>query len=232
LLLALILTNSKQQGQRNDLFLDYFIVHRDTVRQVERAVCVIGVLSLKSTTNAFDARFSNSMFAGALIVLECCMLGGARCLMHNAIVHRLTADASFGLFHPVREAHPFADNDRMDIVLRAGPREQLLDIAVTCPFRQTHGALAKAAEAPGGWATSYEAVKRTSYGAKCNALQDLIPVVFDTFGAAGVSARPVLSRIACGFSKRLGDRSGRLIFFTRLNTLIVSRTAAIVAHEV
>jgi hypothetical protein len=42
----------------------------------------------------------------------------------------------------------------------------------------------------------------------------------------------VLSRIACGFSKRLGDRSGRLIFFSRLNTLIVSRTAAIVAHEV
>jgi hypothetical protein len=41
-----------------------------------------------------------------------------------------------------------------------------------------------------------------------------------------------VSRIACGFSKRLGDRSGRLIFFTRLNTLIVSRTAAIVAHEV
>ena len=92
--------------------------------------------------------------------------------------------------------------------------------------------MAKAAAAPGGWATSYESVKRTRYGAKCNALQDLIPVVFDTFGAAGVSARPVLSRIACGFSKRLGDRSGRLIFFTRLNTLIVSRTAAIVAHEV
>jgi hypothetical protein len=29
---------------------------------------------------------------------------------------------------------------------------------------------------------------------------------------------------------RLVDRSGRLIFFSRLNTLIVSRTAAIVAH--
>jgi hypothetical protein len=84
---------------------------------------------------------------------------------------------------PGPRGHPFADNDGMDIVLRAGPREQMLDIAVTCAFRQTDGPLTKAAEAPGGWATSYESVK-------CNALQDLIPVVFGTFGAAGVSARP------------------------------------------
>jgi hypothetical protein len=48
----------------------------------------------------------------------------------------------------------------MDIVLRASPWKQLLDIAGTCAFRQTDdGALAKAAEAPGGWATSYESVK-------------------------------------------------------------------------
>jgi hypothetical protein len=160
-----------------------------------------------------------------------CMVGNPRCLMHNAVVHRLVADAAFGLLHPIREAHPFGDNDRLDIVLRAGPREQLLDVAITCPFRVSGNSLSKAASTPGGWATEYESTKRARYSAKCGPNQDLIPVVFDTFGAAGVSARPALHRIATAFSKRFGERTGRLVFFARLITLIVSKTAAIVCNE-
>ena len=120
----------------------------------------------------------------------------------------------------------------MDIVFTTGARTQLLDIAITCPFRGPgSNALAKAAASPGGWATAYEDVKQRKYAHKCSHLQDLVPVVFDTFGAAGLSARPVLHRIATAFSRRLGAREGRLIFFTRLSTLIVSKAAAIVRNE-
>ena len=119
----------------------------------------------------------------------------------------------------------------MDLVLRMGVREQLVDVALTCPFRASADALRHAIAAPGGWATAYEQVKRTRYAAMCQPHQDLIPVVFDTFGAAGASALPVLHRVAAAFSKRFGSREGRLIFFTRLMTLIVSKVAAIVRNE-
>lgn len=68
--------------------------------------------------------------------------------------------------------------------------------------------------------------KRTRYAAMCQPHQDLIPVVFDTFGAAGASAVPVLHHVAAAFSKHFGSCEGRLIFLTRLITLIVSKVAA------
>jgi hypothetical protein len=56
-------------------------------------------------------------------------------------------------------------------------------------------------------------------------------VVFDTFGAAGVSARPFLARVAGTYQRRVGLRSGRLIFFTRLMCLIVSEVAELVCTD-
>jgi hypothetical protein len=159
----------------------------------------------------------------------CCMLGTDRCGMHNDIVRRLMADASNGMLHPVHEAHPFGTNDRLDIALRAGGRESLIDVAITCPFRKT--SQAAAAAAPGGAATMYESVKRNRYGHLLGPLQDLVPVVFDTFGAVGVSGRPFLGRVASAFSRRFGSRDARTLFFTRLNTLIVEKAAGIVSNQ-
>ena len=161
----------------------------------------------------------------------CCMIGGSRCLLHNAVVNQLVADAAFGMLHPVREARVFTDSPRMDITIRTGRREQLVDVAFSCPFRETGNCLAKAAETPGGWATAYEATKVARYGHLLGPTQDLIPCVFDTFGAAGATARPFLARVAGAFQRRLGERTGRLVFFTRLMTLIVSKVAELVVSE-
>ena len=159
----------------------------------------------------------------------CCMAGGARCVLHNSLVDRIFADAAFGLLHPVGEAHPFADGDRLDIVFRTGTCETLVDVAVTCPFRPS--SIAAAGATPSGAATAYEAVKRARYGAKCRAGQELVPLVFDTFGGAGLSGRPVLSRIASAFARRFGSRTARVLFFTRLVTLVVSKCAGVVAGQ-
>jgi hypothetical protein len=113
--------------------------------------------------------------------------------------------------------------------LPRGGVEVLVDVALTFPLRSS--ALVDAAAAPGGAATAYEAVKRARYGSKLGPHQQLIPLVFDTFGGAGISGRPLLDHIARAFAGRLGSRDGRSIFLTRLNTLIVSRSAAIVACQ-
>jgi hypothetical protein len=160
------------------------------------------------------------------------MVGSGRCSLHNAVVRQLVADASFGMLNPVRECQAFSDNSRIDILLRAGRREQLVDVAFSCPFQAGNAScLPLAAATPGGWATAYETTKATRYGPLLGPTQDLIPVVFDTFGAAGVSARPFLPRVAGAYQRRLGLRTGRLISFTRLMCLIVSKVAELVCTD-
>jgi hypothetical protein len=161
----------------------------------------------------------------------CCMVGGERSRLHNELCANLIRDASFGLLHPSAEPHSFGDGDRLDFAftLPRGGDEVLVDVALTFPLRSA--ALVDAARAPGGAATSYEAVKRARYSSKLGPHQQLIPLVFDTFGGAGASGRPLLDLIALSFARRFGSRDGRMIFFTRLNTLIVSRSAAIVACQ-
>jgi hypothetical protein len=161
----------------------------------------------------------------------CCMVGGERSRLHNELCANLIRDASYGLLHPAAEPHSFGDGDRLDFsfTLPRGGDEILVDVALTFPLRSS--ALVDAARVPGGAATSYEAVKQARYRSKLGPHQQLIPLVFDTFGGAGVSGRPLLDRIALSYARRLGSRDGRMIFFTRLNTLIVSRTAAIVACQ-
>ena len=161
----------------------------------------------------------------------CCMTGGERARLHNELCASLIRDASFGLLHPTAEPHSFGDGDRLDFSFKLprGGDEILVDVALTFPMRSE--AVAFAEGAPGGAATWYEAIKRGKYGSKLGPHQQLIPLVFDTFGGAGASGRPLLDKIAVAFARRLGSRDGRMIFFTRLNNLIVSRSAAIVACQ-
>ena len=156
----------------------------------------------------------------------CCMAGGDRTHTHNNLLKQLFADASFGLMHPVWEVHPFGDNQRMDFVIRNGEAEQLVDLALTFPLQKN--SVAAAVTTPGGAATQYEAIKRKKYERFLSRGQTLVPLVFDTFGAAGASARPLLDRIAGAFSRRFGSRIGRTIFFTRINVVLLSQVAAII----
>ncbi len=158
----------------------------------------------------------------------CCMVGGDRCRLHNAVCRQLQRDAAFGLLHPGGETHPFGDGHRLDftfVLPRAGT-EQLVDVALTFPMRKDFAAYA--ANRPGGAATGYEKVKTRMYGHKLGPRQRLVPMIFDTFGGAGDSGVKLLRTIALAYQQRFGSRSGRVIFYARLNTLIVSKVAAIV----
>jgi hypothetical protein len=154
-----------------------------------------------------------------------CMLGGERTHAHNTVCRQLVADASFGLLHPAPECHPFGDGDRLDFVFRTGSVDILVDVALTFPLFER--SLAAACSAPGGAATEYEKVKFRRYGSKVGPCQKLAPCVFDSFGGAGVSGRPVLDRIALCFSRRWGSRGGRAVFFTRLNVVVLTQVALI-----
>jgi hypothetical protein len=104
--------------------------------------------------------------------------------------------------------------------------ELLVDVALTFPLRAD--SIAAAMAKAGGAATSYEAVKQRTYGHRLGPRQKLVPLIFDTFGGAGESGIALLNLIAVAYTRRRGSRSGRAIFFSRLNTLIVSSVAAAV----
>ena len=160
-----------------------------------------------------------------------CMSGGRRTLAHNAIRDTVNSLLSECLLRPHRETHPFAANPaaRMDISVLLDGKEYLVDIALTHPVQaRTQN---DAANTPGGAATAYEAVKVAEYGAHVNiGTQVLVPLVFDTFGAVGVSGQKFLTRIASEYSKRyLSGRCGRLEFFARLNGCVTHQVALIAA---
>ena len=158
----------------------------------------------------------------------CCMIGGDRCRLHNAVCRQLVKDATYGLLHPGRETHPFGDGQRLDFtfVMPKVGTELLVDVALTFPLRAD--SIAAAMAKAGGAATSYEAVKQRTYGHRLGPRQKLVPLIFDTFGGAGESGIALLNLIAVAYTRRRGSRSGRAIFFSRLNTLIVSSVAAAV----
>jgi hypothetical protein len=121
--------------------------------------------------------------------------------------------------NPAREAHPFTSSptQRADIVLRRQVRRTTaIDVAVTFPLR-LGAPVSAAAETPGGAATLYENVKWHEYGeAASRANIDFVPFVFDTFGAIGSSAWPLLRSIfRCaaqrrGISRVVATQSGLL----------------------
>ena len=160
-----------------------------------------------------------------------CMSGGRRTLAHNAIRDTVNSLLSECLLRPHRETHPFAANPaaRMDISVLLDGKEYLVDIALTHPVQAR--SQNDAANTPGGAATAYEAVKVAEYGAHVNiGTQVLVPLVFDTFGAVGVSGQKFLARIASEYSKRyLSGRCGRLEFFARLNGCVTHQVALIAA---
>jgi hypothetical protein len=129
---------------------------------------------------------------------------------------------------PIAEARPFATgHDRIDVLFRdlpQGPRPATaIDVAVTFPLQAT--SVRHAAAAQGGAATLYESRKVARYGAQSAAANvAFVPVVVDTFGAWGASARPLLASLAQRAAARLGtDPTRALTEVLRQLSVILAR---------
>ena len=153
------------------------------------------------------------------------MSGGQRTLAHNQCRDEIFNLASTALLNPQKEAHPFANSQRIDLVLHTGfPKTMLLDLAITHALARSN--LREALSAPGGAATAYEQVKVSEYGSSVLPHQTLCPLVVDTFGAWGNSAVPVLAKMAHNFARRsMLGRWGVSEFYTRLNTRVMRSVA-------
>ena len=143
----------------------------------------------------------------------------------NRIRDELYAAMSYALFTPTREAHCFADGQRMDITFQHGGTQHLIDVAMIHPVLPQHAR--SAGRTSGGACTAYEAIKRAEYGHKLLPHQNLIPFVVDTFGAYGESCGPFLGRLAKAYANRYGDRSGRALLFSRLNLTVIRSVATL-----
>ena len=156
----------------------------------------------------------------------CCMEGGYRTRAHNALRDCLNGIASAGLLHPIKEWPAFPrSGERMDLVFFREGRQVLADIAIVYPLRD--GLLTDSLKSPGGGATAYEEVKRAKYLHQVNLqAQELAPVVFDTFGACGSAARPIVDFIVNAYikAKDLGSY-GRSIALTQINRCVLRNVA-------
>jgi hypothetical protein len=152
-------------------------------------------------------------------ILTCCT-SGAKTKVHHAVRDELFTLASIGLLRPQKEAHVLtaAPNQRLDVVLPTGPQSKqvLLDVAVTHALRDSW------LSHPGKAAQCYEPTKFAEYIDKVNThAQELVPVVFDSFGNLGPAADKTLRWMANAYASRSGtDRLGRTQFFARLNGVL------------
>lgn len=160
-----------------------------------------------------------------------CMNAGLRTRAHNRVRDEVFKIASEALLEPVREPRPFTKDtgSRVDVAFERNGVIQLFDVAVTSPFKP--GAAARAAEVPGGAATAYEKVKEKFYGPKILAEPRpkdfcLVPLVVDSLGAWGASARPAISHLAAAGASRAGVAPAVAI------ALAVHRLSFTVAREV
>ena len=127
-----------------------------------------------------------------------CMGSGQRTRAHNALRDSLTRIMHDALLSPQREVRvSAAAGQRLDICIYMSGVAHYFDTAITHAFRsatngQRQHALAAAGRTQGGWATEYEAVKRSKYGkdfeASIATRRVLVPFVVDSFGAMGASA--------------------------------------------
>lgn len=180
-------------------------------------------LPLSHTTNQCRQCFHASSDAMGVHSLTC-MSGGFRTRAHNALRNCLFGLASVGLLHPTKEWPCFANTgQRLDLVFFLRGRQQLCDVALTHSLLPQH--VPAAASSPGGAATAYESVKRRTYASSLSSTQDLIPMVFDFFGACGAAARPHIDLIANAFMARKGGSIHRAVALTQINKCIILHSA-------
>jgi hypothetical protein len=130
------------------------------------------------------------------------------------------------------ETTPFIDSTgRIDVDCFWCGENLLGDTAVV-----SHGPrLAAASREPGGAASAYEQSKLEKYGAaaaRTNPNMKVMPLVWDTFGAAGSSAEKFVSRAGSAAANRFGQHHSRVIGLLRerLAARVVHGIAAIVAE--
>ena len=110
----------------------------------------------------------------------------------------------------------------MDIVLFRASPPKACDVAIVSAT-QTRDSTLLAASSPGGCSTAYEAVKHATYSALCREADlQLVPLVFDTFGALGQSSFPLLREIAHGISSRFNTS-----FAVTLSSLLAELNATL-----
>ncbi|KAJ9442663.1 Retrotransposable element SLACS 132 kDa protein [Diplonema papillatum] len=138
-----------------------------------------------------------------------CMNVGLRTRAHTALRDEVAKLAREALLTPAVEAAPFSGEGfkglRLDVMYQRGERARMIDVAITFPLQPRR--LKHAVENPGGAATKYEDVKRRKYKEAVRTEQRLlrgilVPMVVDTFGAWGESARPELKAIVIALHRR------------------------------
>ena len=103
----------------------------------------------------------------------------------------------------------------------------MIDVALTNPL-QSEASMARAAEAPGGHATSYEGHKYRKYANHLRPGQILVPFIIDTFGALSTSARNYIKKVvphfayAGSFSQQVAARLAK----GRITTAVIREVAA------
>jgi hypothetical protein len=110
---------------------------------------------------------------------------------------------------------PFVDSTgRIDLDCIWCGENLLCDTAIVSQERHS----AQAAQEPGGAATAYEQVKHDKYGAaaqRTNPSMKIMPLVWDTFGAAGKTAEQFASRVARAAANRFDLNQSRVICILR-----------------
>ena len=143
-----------------------------------------------------------------------CMAAGARTRLHNELRNSFAALARLAFLAPILEPQPFSTTThkgkRVDVAYIMNDSIHLVDVAVTHSVQQN--AINAASASPGGAATSYQKVKEDKYlpaiaaePAFVSSRMVLIPVVFDTFGAAGEKGAAELDLVISTLQRRRLD---------------------------
>jgi hypothetical protein len=163
----------------------------------------------------------------------CCKNGGARTLMHHAIVDTVHTMASAALLNSKKEPTvPVTGPARIraDLVMDrvgGGSCTTYLDVAVTCPTQPS--LITVAGASPGAGAAAYaDRHKVPRYSEAMRALNDaglsasFCPLVVDTFGAWDPRAVDVFRRISAAWGRRTAVRrtTAMQILMHRLSTTV------------
>ena len=144
-----------------------------------------------------------------------CMRGGGRQRAHTSIKQAAFVAASAAQWAPRLESSPFVGSTgRIDIDCFWLGERLLGDTAIV----SVSHSLAAATGTPGGAATAYEATKHAKYdaaAAETDRTMQVMPLVWDTFGAAGETAASFTRRVAIGAAHRFSVPHSRVIGIMR-----------------
>jgi len=131
-----------------------------------------------------------------------CIRGGGRQRAHTSLKHAVFSAASAANWGPRLETCPFRDDSgRVDVECAWGGQRFAIDVSIV----SVGPSLTAACAAAGGAATKHEATKLTRYGpaaAATDSALKVVPLIWDTFGAAGSTASSFRSSSGtrCGFA--------------------------------